>query len=77
MPKAILEFDTVEDRLEYFQALESYKAFRVIESIQTYLRKRYKYQEPKSDAHYEEYESIRDEVSKIVCESGISDECFK
>jgi len=77
--KAILEFDMAEpeDRLKHLQCVQASNAFSVLREIQEYINfKRYKHDDPKSDAHYEECESIAEEVNRII-KINLHDESFE
>ena len=77
--KALLEFDLTEpeERLEHLQCVQARNAFSVLREIQEYVNfRRYKYDDPKSDAHYEECESISEEVNRMI-KINLHDESFE
>lgn len=71
MGKVILEFDLIEERIEYLQALQSGKAYSAINEILNYLRRKYKHKEPKSQAHRDEFSSIEKDIREIISDEEV------
>ena len=70
--KAILEFNLPEDQSEYRIATNASKYYSVLWDIQEHLFRKYKHVDPKSDAHYEEYEEIRTHLINLMQEHEVN-----
>lgn len=76
--KARLEFDLddPDERMKHLQCVSSHKAFHALNEITEMLRRRYKYSEAISDAHYEECDFIETEVHDIINRCQVPDDAY-
>lgn len=70
MPKVTLEFDSIEESEDLKCALYGWKYAFVIDELDQYYRKIYKYSEIGSEI--EHAEQVRDKIRQVMHENGLT-----
>lgn len=69
--KATLEFTLPEESEDFDIHMRAVPMYVFIEEFGSFLRRKYKHEEPTSDAAYAEYEAIRDKWFEMVNEADL------